>query len=483
MKKIVFLLFIAVSISAQGQFESFLERINSLPSADRQAVADSFRLHALQSGIPFIESDSANFLYYGSDTLAYLAGDMNGWSADSDKMTRVEGTNFFYITREYESNARLDYKFVVNESNWILDPLNPNTCSGGYGPNSELAMPAYDQPWEIDYYSDYPHGSISNFTFYSDTLKRNYQVRIYKPAGYDPDRAWGYPTAYFQDGSDYIDYGYTKNILDNLYYANDIDAMLAVFVTPTDRNGEYVGSERIAYTYFFANELVPYIDDNYNTAEESRLRAVIGDSYGGNISARISYYNSSVFGKCGIHSGAFSPNSYETFNIWMNNNTRDVDFYSVWGTYESLYGTMRNFRDSLTLKGYDFLWGEFPEGHSWGLWRATIGNMLAHFFPPGIVSIEDRQDDFASMDFSLEQNYPNPFNPSTKISFSLKEAGHVKLEIINLLGQVVTILQNGNMNSGKHQLTFNAGNLSGGCYFYRLTAGNNIFTKKMMLLK
>ena len=57
-------------------------------------------------------------------------------------MTRIGGTDFFYYSKHFELNARLDYKFVADGS-WILDPENPHKVYGGYGPNSELAMPPF----------------------------------------------------------------------------------------------------------------------------------------------------------------------------------------------------------------------------------------------------------------------------------------------------------------------------------------------------
>ncbi|MBS4027499.1 MAG: T9SS type A sorting domain-containing protein, partial [Ignavibacteriales bacterium] len=87
-------------------------------------------------------------------------------------------------------------------------------------------------------------------------------------------------------------------------------------------------------------------------------------------------------------------------------------------------------------------------------------------------------------EFSLEQNYPNPFNPSTAISFQLSAISNVTLKIYNVLGQeVVTLIHSRLMEEGKHEVTFDASNLPSGMYFYRLTAGSYVSTKKLLLLK
>ena len=102
----------------------------------------------------------------------------------------------------------------------------------------------------------------------------------------------------------------------------------------------------------------------------------------------------------------------------------------------------------------------------------TLGN------PTGIVETE-----FRNLSFSLEQNYPNPFNPSTKIHYSLKENGYITLTLLNGLGEEVFDIYKGYQSSGKHSVLLNGENLSSGIYFYRLQSGNNIITKKMILLR
>jgi hypothetical protein len=99
----------------------------------------------------------------------------------------------------------------------------------------------------------------------------------------------------------------------------------------------------------------------------------------------------------------------------------------------------------------------------------------------GVVGIGDETNSPTS--FALLQNYPNPFNPSTKISFFLDKSGFTTLSVYNMLGQKVSDLLAQEMNSGRHDLNFDASNLSTGVYFYRLESAGQISTKKMMLIK
>ncbi len=85
--------------------------------------------------------------------------------------------------------------------------------------------------------------------------------------------------------------------------------------------------------------------------------------------------------------------------------------------------------------------------------------------------------------FMLNQNYPNPFNPTTIMSFSLPENRKVNLAVYNVLGELVSVMINREMEAGNHRVEFNASSLAPGVYFYRLIAGDYTSVKKMTLLK
>lgn len=86
-------------------------------------------------------------------------------------------------------------------------------------------------------------------------------------------------------------------------------------------------------------------------------------------------------------------------------------------------------------------------------------------------------------EFNLSQNYPNPFNPSTTISYSVPVKGQVSLELYDVIGNKISTLVNEIKNPGSYNFNLNAGGLASGVYFYKLTAGDFISTKKLVLLK
>ncbi len=83
----------------------------------------------------------------------------------------------------------------------------------------------------------------------------------------------------------------------------------------------------------------------------------------------------------------------------------------------------------------------------------------------------------------LNQNYPNPFNPTTSISFYLPKTDLANLKVYDLLGREVAVLINQTLPSGEHTYHLNASGFSTGVYFYRLSTGNAVITKKMLLIK
>ena len=88
----------------------------------------------------------------------------------------------------------------------------------------------------------------------------------------------------------------------------------------------------------------------------------------------------------------------------------------------------------------------------------------------------------------MQSNFPTPFNPVTQITYDLAGDGQVDLSVYNIVGRKVKTLVNGYETAGRKATAWygvdDSGNpLSAGMYFYRLTAGGKVFTKKMVLMK
>ena len=86
-------------------------------------------------------------------------------------------------------------------------------------------------------------------------------------------------------------------------------------------------------------------------------------------------------------------------------------------------------------------------------------------------------------EFALYQNYPNPFNPSTTISYEIPKPAFVKVAIYDILGNEVALIVNEKQQPGKYDVTWDASNYASGVFFYKLTSGDFIQIKKMVVLK
>ena len=102
------------------------------------------------------------------------------------------------------------------------------------------------------------------------------------------------------------------------------------------------------------------------------------------------------------------------------------------------------------------------------------------------VEVKDLSEDNES--FELIENYPNPFNPITTMSYELPEQSDVKMIIHDISGRSIREWTRENQSAGNYEITWDAkdqhGNmLPSGVYIYSLFAGNQVESKKMVLLK
>lgn len=145
--------------------------------------------------------------------------------------------------------------------------------------------------------------------------------------------------------------------------------------------------------------------------------------------------------------------------------------------------------------GVGTVWGPNTDLQNIAAVAYPIGDSVVFNSPPNsveyilldagnnIISSVERKNVSTPDKFELNQNYPNPFNPSTKITYSLKSTGKVRLTAYDVLGRKVGVLADGVQTAGSHQVTFSGSNLASGIYFYRLESSGQTIIKKMILLK
>ncbi len=103
--------------------------------------------------------------------------------------------------------------------------------------------------------------------------------------------------------------------------------------------------------------------------------------------------------------------------------------------------------------------------------------------PAGLSSVLVESGSIIPLTYELSQNYPNPFNPSTKIKYQIPKDGHVKIAVYDVLGKEVNVLTDGFRVAGSYEARFDASSYSSGVYFYKMTSGDFIEIRKMVVMK
>jgi len=116
--------------------------------------------------------------------------------------------------------------------------------------------------------------------------------------------------------------------------------------------------------------------------------------------------------------------------------------------------------------------------------NAGVWNGFLTFFLDGVYhDIALRGVGVSSAPPIAPEIFPNPFNNVTSLSFTLPEAAHVRATVYDVTGRAVTELMDNHTTAGSHTLQFDGANLSSGVYFLRFTAGEQISTHKLLLIK
>ena len=385
----------------KNSFQNFLNEISSKETVgEKKELIDSLLHYVKDFGYPLVENDKTVVLFYlGDSAKVEVIGDMTNWEYGIP-MVKIKDTTLFYLKVSYESTARLEYWMRFNEKDFpFTDPLNPYKSLNGFGEISELAMPKYERH---PYFNEFIYGkkgsydSLKELEIPSNILSYSHTIHIYTPQNYDTSKK--YPTVYFQDGRDYIEFAMAKHTFDELINSKKIQPVIAVFVTPPNlhqpkvpnRMTEYGLSED--YVNFFVDELVPFIDSKFSTYKDAELRLVIGDSFGGLISAYIAFSHPEEFKMAYSQSGYHSFQKDKLINLFEDSEKKSIKLYIDVGTYERKVGASflpadetdflegnRRFKKVLEDKNYNFIYKEYYEGHTWGNWRRHLIDALIYF--------------------------------------------------------------------------------------------------------
>ncbi|GAA3401284.1 alpha/beta hydrolase [Paenibacillus hodogayensis] len=223
----------------------------------------------------------------------------------------------------------------------------------------------------------------------SSRLNETRHARIYLPPGYN--ELLSYPVLYCQDGEDFFNFGRLATQMTKLVLDEGVEPaiIVGVDVDKAVRTEEYSpdGSRFNAYCRFFAEELVPYIQERYPARRDSGSRIIAGDSLGGTVSLHIALDYPELFRRVIALSGAFfagtreriaSENDLSWLQLYMLVGLQETDVSTSRGTYDFLEENRRT-HELLEAREADLVYEEKDGKHVWGFWQQELPAALRLF--------------------------------------------------------------------------------------------------------
>ena len=372
----------------------------SVEAGKRAAVLSDFWAEVKKESTPLIEPVSGEpqyswvtFLWQAKENTANVvvidgvATGIGGGDAAHSMMSRLPGTDVWYRTYKVRNDARFTYWISPNDSlEWLIttlprsshpqaDPLNPQRL----GPQSYVQLPgARPVPWLTPMQ---PAGKVERTKLESDILKNTRDVWVYTPPGFQASGE-EYPLLVMMDGGAYVNQVPVPVILDNLIAQKRIPPMVAIMTGNVARDTELACNPR--FSDFLAQELVPWMRENYHATSDPARTIVGGSSLGGLAATFAAFEHPEVFGNVLSQSGSnwWKPEG-EIEGEWLtrqfaNSPQGAIRFSVSVGLMEvpDQLDTNRHLRDVLIAKGYPVKYSEFNGNHSYVSWRAEFADRL-----------------------------------------------------------------------------------------------------------
>ncbi len=335
---------------------------------------------------PVTIDNRALFLFHGAAKRVEVVGDWSYWQPASF-LERIEHTDLFYGILQFATDARLQYKLIV-DGQWINDPANSRTQAEGFGYNSEFWMPKYEDESMLTLPHDVPHGSVERVQFESQMLHSHREVFLYqapRPAGAPTSPV---PLLVVHDGAEALRLGRFHVILDHLIAEKYIPPVVAMFVSPQMRNDEYASSNQ--YIDFCAQEILPFAirefeKRGWRIADDPHQRCMTGASLGGLLATKTVLRFPEAYGSVIAQSPSYWWNKGEIFRSPDMKNASKVDFVIQTGTICDAKDLASLMAQRLRLIGAHVDYFEYSQGHTWGNWRTTFAQGMRAWLQPRTI--------------------------------------------------------------------------------------------------
>jgi len=299
-----------------------------------------------------------------------VAGDFNGWDAESSLMLDIHGTDVHWLERDFPLDARIEYKFVL-DGLWTLDPMNPNSICGKFGCNSVLAMPGYTGPAQTSEASS-ERSDTKMLSLRSKVLGSSWIARVSTPRGIGDQ-----PFLLVLGGSDYSNYGKIDSTIDLCIQSGRIKPCAYALVDLAERD---LGQELSrSCCQALSEELVPFVRSRIGLSPDSHETCVLGVSHAGLIGFLSALAYPEVISKAAAQSGHFSGTGYEAVVDSLTKLQGHPGFYLDYGSFETnmrgqgnMVHASKEVAAALRSRGCEVRVVETNEGHNWTAWRNRL---------------------------------------------------------------------------------------------------------------
>jgi enterochelin esterase-like enzyme len=237
--------------------------------------------------------------------------------------------------------------------------------------------------------SRYYKRTVQREEIYSANLGETRSLRIYLPPGYN--ELLSYPVIYCHDGEQFFNFGRIATTLTRCILDEGMEPaiIVGVDVQLAERTAEYApeGKRYLAYSRFFCEELLPWIESQYPIRADRNERIIAGDSLGGTVSLHLTLDYPSLFCRVISLSGAFFDKTRD--RLQAESDLSWLELYMLVGLNETEVKTERGTFDFVTenrltqelleQKKTALFYIEKPGKHIWGFWQQELPAALHYF--------------------------------------------------------------------------------------------------------
>ncbi|MDF0705882.1 alpha/beta hydrolase-fold protein [Flagellimonas okinawensis] len=307
-----------------------------------------------------------------------LGGDVVPWGATLESKKSEIGVWSIIVPKVSAGTYR--YHFMVDGVK-VYDPKAPDA----YKTSALVSIPPEGDGTFFANRKDVPHGAVSTIQYYSSTTKSMRNMKVWTPAGYHKTNK-KLPVLYLLHGGGdsekaWPGVGRAGIIMDNLLAEGKITEMMVVMPDG--------GIDVNLFVEDFFNEIIPYIESNYNVYADTEHRALAGLSMGGLEVLNSFMEKPDMFTYINVMSSGWFANNKEMYangdkrlaeiNTTLNKTVKLL-LFTQGGPEDIAYANGKEMLKVFDKNGIEYEFSEMPGGHSWHVWRHDLKNFAPRLF-------------------------------------------------------------------------------------------------------